>query len=44
MFVEDIARNITQKLLQDKRISHFEIEVENFESIHNHNAYAFISR
>jgi GTP cyclohydrolase I len=44
MFVEDIARNITEKLLKDKRISRFEVEVENFESIHNHNAYAFISR
>lgn len=43
-FVEDIARNIAVKLQKDKRIKHFSIEVENFESIHNHNAYAFISR
>ncbi len=44
MFVEDIARNVTLKLQDDRRIEHFSVEVENFESIHNHNAYAFISR
>ncbi len=44
MFVEDIARNVTLRLQQDRRINHFSVEVENFESIHNHNAYAFISR
>ncbi len=44
VFVEDIARNIAIKLQKDKRIKHFSIEVENFESIHNHNAYAFIAR
>ncbi|MFO7660242.1 MAG: GTP cyclohydrolase FolE2 [Candidatus Cloacimonadaceae bacterium] len=41
MFVEDIIRELTVKLSQDKRIVHFEIESENFESIHNHNAYAY---
>ena len=41
MFVEDIVRELTLKLNSDKRIVHFEIESENFESIHNHNAYAF---
>ncbi len=40
MFVEDIVRELTVKLSNDKRILHFEIESENFESIHNHNAYA----
>jgi GTP cyclohydrolase I len=40
MFVEDIIRELTTKLQSDKRIIHFEIEAENFESIHNHNAYA----
>jgi len=44
MFVEDIARNVTLELQKDRRIDHFSVEVENFESIHNHNAYAFISR
>ncbi len=42
-FVEDIARNIALKLKKDPRIESFEIEVESMESIHNHNAYAFIS-
>lgn len=41
MFVEDIIRELTVKLSKDKRIVHFEIESENFESIHNHNAYAY---
>lgn len=41
MFVEDIIRDLTIKLSKDKRILHFEIESENFESIHNHSAYAY---
>jgi GTP cyclohydrolase I len=41
MFVEDVIRELTIKLSADKRIVNFEIESENFESIHNHNAYAF---
>lgn len=40
MFVEDIVREITLKLTEDQRIISFQIESENFESIHNHNAYA----
>ncbi len=43
-FVEDIARNIALKLQNDKRIERFSVSVENFESIHNHNAYAYIER
>ena len=43
-FVEDIVRNITQKLMQDDRITWFEVECENMESIHNHNAWARIER
>lgn len=42
-FVEDIVREITQELEQDNRIIAFHVESENFESIHNHNAYAMIS-
>jgi GTP cyclohydrolase I len=41
-FVEDIARNATQMLDKDNRIFWYSVEVENFESIHNHNAYAYI--
>ncbi|MBM4403653.1 MAG: GTP cyclohydrolase I FolE2 [Candidatus Cloacimonetes bacterium] len=40
MFVEDIVRDLTLKLKQDKRITWFHVESENFESIHSHNAYA----
>lgn len=43
-FVEDIVRDITLKLLNDKRIVSFKVESENFESIHNHNAYACVKR
>ncbi len=40
-FVEDVVRNATLMLMKDKRITYFSVEAENFESIHNHNAYAF---
>jgi GTP cyclohydrolase I len=43
-FVEDIVRDIAQKLGQDANITWFAVESENFESIHNHNAYAYIER
>ncbi len=43
-FVEDVVRHVTEKLSQDKRIKWFTVESENYESIHNHNAYAFIER
>jgi GTP cyclohydrolase I len=42
-FVEDIVREITLELQADKRIEGFHVESENYESIHNHNAYAMIS-
>ena len=44
MFVEDIVREIAQKLNSDPNITWFAVETENFESIHNHNAYAYIER
>ncbi len=43
-FVEDIVRDIAKKLEYDPNITWFAVESENFESIHNHNAYAFIER
>lgn len=43
-FVEDIVRNITEKLMKDDRITWFEVACENMESIHNHNAWATITR
>lgn len=42
-FVEDIVRDIAQELKADENITWFSVEVENFESIHNHNAYAYIT-
>ena len=43
-FVEDIVRDIAQKLNEDPNITWFSVESENFESIHNHSAYAYIEK
>jgi GTP cyclohydrolase I len=43
-FVEDIVRDIAARLNADPRVDKFIIESENFESIHNHSAYAQIER
>ncbi len=43
-FVEDVVREIAQRLLADDNITWFAVEAENFESIHNHSAYACIER
>lgn len=43
-FVEDTVRDLAQKLNRDERIAAYVIESENFESIHNHSAYALIER
>jgi GTP cyclohydrolase I len=43
-FVEDMVRDIAARLNQDERISAYMVESENFESIHNHSAYALIER
>jgi GTP cyclohydrolase I len=43
-FVEDIVRDIAARLEQDPNITWFAVESENFESIHNHNAYAYVER
>ncbi len=42
-FVEDIVRDIAVELKADTNITWFSISVENFESIHNHSAYATIT-
>jgi GTP cyclohydrolase I len=42
--VEDMVRDIAAKLNEDERISAYIVESENFESIHNHSAYALISK
>lgn len=43
-FVEDMVRDIAARLNQDARVSAYMVESENFESIHNHSAYAMIER
>jgi GTP cyclohydrolase I len=43
-FVEDLVRGIAASLVRDHRFEGFRVEAENFESIHNHSAYACIDR
>jgi len=43
-FVEDIVRDLAVALDDDDRITWYAINSENFESIHNHNAYAYIEK
>jgi GTP cyclohydrolase IB len=43
-FVEDMVRDIAGVLNRDDRIESYVVESENFESIHNHSAYALIER
>ena len=43
-FVEDMVRDIAAALNADERIEAYVVESENFESIHNHSAYALIER
>jgi len=42
-FVEDIVRDVAKKLKADDNITWFSVSAENFESIHNHSAYASIT-
>jgi len=44
VFVEDVVRNIAQRLDAHPDIVWYGIEAENFESIHNHNAYASLEK
>jgi GTP cyclohydrolase I len=44
VFVEDIVRKISVRIMKDTRIAWFHVESENMESIHNHNAYAQVER
>ena len=41
-FVEDLVRDVAARLNADPRILRYTLEAENFESIHNHSAYALI--
>ncbi len=44
VFVEDLVRNVALKLNAHPDVTRYKVEAENFESIHNHNAYACIER
>ena len=43
-FVEDMVRDVAVRLNNDERITGYIVESENFESIHNHSAYALIEK
>jgi GTP cyclohydrolase IB len=43
-FVEDMVRDVAARLNNEDRIAEYVIESENFESIHNHSAYALIEK
>jgi GTP cyclohydrolase I len=43
-FVEDMVRDVAVQLNKDTRITYYMVESENFESIHNHSAYALIEK
>lgn len=44
VFVEDLVRNIALRLNAHPDVTWYKVEAENFESIHNHNAYACIEK
>jgi GTP cyclohydrolase I len=43
-FVEDMVRDVAARLNADDRVAAYVVESENFESIHNHSAYALVER
>lgn len=40
-FVEDVLRDLVLKLRNNEKITGFEVQAEAYESIHNHNAWAY---
>lgn len=44
MFVEDVVRNVASRLNEDQNFTWYSVEAENFESIHNHSAYACVEK
>ena len=44
VFVEDLVRNVAEQANHEENIAWYRVEAENFESIHNHSAYALIER
>jgi GTP cyclohydrolase I len=43
-FVEDVVREVALRLQELPGLRYHSVEVENFESIHNHSAYALIEK
>lgn len=43
-FVEDVVRNVATKLDANPNFEAYSVEAENFESIHNHSAYAYLEK
>ena len=43
-FVEDVVRSVAEKLEHQENVTWYSVEAENFESIHNHNAYAYVEK
>jgi GTP cyclohydrolase I len=43
VFVEDLVRNVAVAVRRDKRVLWYRVEATNFESIHNHNAFAIVT-
>ncbi len=44
VFVEDLVREVAARCNREPNITWYRVEAENFESIHNHNAYALIEK
>jgi len=44
VFVEDLVRNVAARSDMEPNIKWYRVEAENFESIHNHNAYAVVEK
>jgi GTP cyclohydrolase IB len=44
MFVEDVVRNVADCLNRVDNFTWYSVEAENFESIHNHSAYAYVEK
>ncbi len=43
-FVEDVVRNVAERLGKDGNFIWYSAEAENYESIHNHSAYAYVEK
>ncbi|MEK7374718.1 MAG: GTP cyclohydrolase FolE2 [Thermodesulfobacteriota bacterium] len=44
MFVEDVVRKVAERISRDANFTWYKVEAENFESIHNHSAYACVEK